>query len=88
MCSHVSQQTHKTNALSCPVFQFYCKVSSPSRVQLFETPWAVAYQAPCLWDFPGKSTGVTYESEKSKRKKQIVFVFSLQIDAPHVKTMT
>ena len=29
-----------------------------SRVRLFETPWTVAYQAPCPWDFPGNSTGV------------------------------
>ena len=29
-----------------------------SRVQLFTTPWTAAYQAPYLWDFPGKRTGV------------------------------
>ena len=34
------------------------KVKSLSRVQLFETPWTVAYQDPPLWDFPGKSAGV------------------------------
>ena len=34
------------------------KVKSLSRVQLFATPWTVAYHAPPPWDFPGKSTGV------------------------------
>ena len=34
------------------------KVKSLSRVQLFATPWAVAYQTLHPWDFPGKSTGV------------------------------
>ena len=29
-----------------------------SRVRLFGTLWAVAYQAYCRWDFPGKNTGV------------------------------
>ena len=29
-----------------------------SRVQLFATPWTVAYQAPGPWDFPGKNTGL------------------------------
>ena len=29
-----------------------------SHVRLFATPWTVAYQAPCPWDFPGKNTGV------------------------------
>ena len=24
----------------------------------FETPWTVAHQVPCSWDFPGKNTGV------------------------------
>ena len=32
---------------------------SLSRVWLFETPWTVALQAPCPWDFPGKNTGVS-----------------------------
>ena len=27
-----------------------------SWVQLFVTPWTVAYHTPLLWDFPGKST--------------------------------
>ena len=31
---------------------------SLSRVQIFATPWTVAHQAPCTWDFPGKNTGV------------------------------
>ena len=40
------------------------KVKLLSRVQLFVTPWTVAYQAPPSmefsnpWKFPGKSTGV------------------------------
>ena len=34
------------------------KVKSLSRVQLFVTPWMVAYQAPGPWDFPGKNSGV------------------------------
>ena len=31
------------------------KVKSLSRVQLFQTPRTVAYQAPHPWNFPGKS---------------------------------
>ena len=37
------------------------KVKVLSRVQLFVTPWTVAYQAPLYenpWDFPGNSTEV------------------------------
>ena len=34
------------------------KVKSLSLVQLFATPWTVAYQALSPWDFPGKTTGV------------------------------
>ena len=34
------------------------KVKSLSRVRLLATPWTAAHQAPLLWDFPGKSTGV------------------------------
>ena len=34
------------------------KVKSLSCVQLFATPWTVAHQVLCPWDFPGKSTGV------------------------------
>ena len=34
------------------------KVKSLSRVQLLESPWTAAYQAPLSMDFPGKSTGV------------------------------
>ena len=33
-------------------------VKSLSCDRLFETPWTVAYTCRCLWDFPGKSTGV------------------------------
>ena len=29
-----------------------------SCIQLFATPWTVACQALCAWDFPGKNTGV------------------------------
>ena len=36
------------------------KVKSFSRVQLFSTPWTVAYQAVHPWNFPGKNTGVGY----------------------------
>ena len=31
---------------------------SLSHVQLFETLWTVAHRLLCLWDFPGKNTGV------------------------------
>ena len=34
------------------------KVKSLSRVQLFATPWTVAYQAPPSMGFPGKGSGV------------------------------
>ena len=34
------------------------KVKSLSCVQLFATPWTVAYQAPLSMGFPGKGTGV------------------------------
>ena len=34
------------------------KVKSLSHVQLFPTPWTVAYQVLHPWDFPGKNTGV------------------------------
>ena len=33
-------------------------VKSLSRVQLFVTPWTIAYQFLHSWNFPGKSTGV------------------------------
>ena len=33
-------------------------VESLSHVWLFATPWTVAGQAVCPWDFPGKNTGV------------------------------
>ena len=29
-----------------------------SHAWLFATPWTIAHQAPCPWDFPGKNTGV------------------------------
>ena len=35
-------------------------MKSLSCVQLFVTPWTVATRLLCLWDFPGKNTGVTY----------------------------
>ena len=35
---------------------------SLSRVQLFVTPWMVAYQAPLSMDSPGKNTGVGFHS--------------------------
>ena len=34
------------------------KVKSLSRVRLFVTPWTVASSGSCVWDFPGKSSGV------------------------------
>ena len=34
-----------------------CVCSSLLRVQLFVTPWTIAFQAP-LWNSPGKNTGV------------------------------
>ena len=34
------------------------KVKSLSRVQLFVTPWTVAYRHLQPWNFPGKNTGV------------------------------
>ena len=33
-------------------------MKSLSRVQLFATPWTVAYRLLGPWDFPGKNTGV------------------------------
>ena len=35
-----------------------CEVKLLSRVQLFVTPWTVAYQLLHPGDFPGKNTGV------------------------------
>ena len=35
-----------------------CMLSCLSRVLFFATPWTVARQALCPWDFPGKNTGV------------------------------
>ena len=36
----------------------YISTQSLSHVWLFGTPWTIARQAPCPWDFPGKNTGV------------------------------
>ena len=47
-----------TSLAQTQMHSFLLKVKSLSRVQLFATPWTVAYQAPPTWDFPGKSTGV------------------------------
>ena len=33
-------------------------MKSLSNVQLFATPWTVAYRLLLPWDFPGKNTGV------------------------------
>ena len=46
-----------------PIFAFQSlimkvEVESLSHVWLFATPWAVAYQAPFSWNFPGKNTRV------------------------------
>ena len=38
------------------------KRKSLSRVQLFETLWTVAHQAPCPWDSPGKNSGLGFYS--------------------------
>ena len=35
-----------------------CLLSRFSRVRLCSTPWAAALQLLCLWDFPGKNTGM------------------------------
>ena len=40
------------------IFSVKVKVKSLSRVQLFATPWMVAYRLSGPWDFPGKNTGV------------------------------
>ena len=39
-------------------FMWGKKVKSLSHVRLFATPWTIAYQVLCPWDFPGKNTGV------------------------------
>ena len=46
-----------SNEHSGPIF-LKVKVKSLSRVQLFATPWTVAYQGPPSMGFPGKNTGV------------------------------
>ena len=43
-----------------PFLYYLSSVQSLSCVWLFATPWTVARQAPLLWDFPGKNTGVGY----------------------------
>ena len=43
---------------SCSAWKWKVKVKSLSHVQLLVPPWTAACQAPPLWDFPGKSTGV------------------------------
>ena len=35
-----------------------CMLGGFNHVRLFATLWPVAGQAPCLWDSPGKNTGV------------------------------
>ena len=69
------------------------KVKSLSRVQLFQTPRTVAYQAPHPWNFPGKSTGVgchcllranqLYFSKILKIKK---IKFYNSVSQPHFKS--
>ena len=42
---------------------FYASEMHPGCAQLLSdsvTPWTVARQAPCPWDFPGKNTGVGF----------------------------
>ena len=36
-------------------------VQSLSCVQLFMTPWTVAWRLLCLWDLPDKNTGVDFQ---------------------------
>ena len=42
----------------CNAWKWKVKVKSLSSVQLFATPWTVAYQAPLSMGFSGRSTGV------------------------------
>ena len=42
----------------CWNIEWRSEVKSLSRVWLFASPWTLAYQNPCPWNFPGKSTGV------------------------------
>ena len=47
--------------LICTCFESYFSMCAYvlSCIRLFVTPWIVALQVPlCLWDFPGKNTGV------------------------------
>ena len=37
-------------------------LSSFSRVRLFATTWTVAHRILCLWNSPGKDTGVGYHA--------------------------
>ena len=30
-----------------------------SHVRLFVTPWTIAHQVPCPWNFPGKNIGMS-----------------------------
>ena len=48
-------QTQISPSHSLAVYPCVCVLS---RVQLFVTPWTVARQLLCSWNFPGKNTGV------------------------------
>ena len=41
---------------------FACVLSRFSRIRLFATQWTVATRLLCLWDSPGKNTGVEYHA--------------------------
>ena len=43
------------------IAHYYCMltfVCAVSHIQLVLTPWTVAHQALCPWNFPSKNTGV------------------------------
>ena len=42
---------------------FVIVVQSPSRVQLFVTPWTAAHQAHPPWVFPGKNTAFPFPGD-------------------------
>ena len=45
---------------SFSVLTCVCVCELLSHVWFFATPWTTAHQAPCLWDSPGKNTGVMF----------------------------
>ena len=87
----VDGPVHSLLALLSPLFYelaWRClskvsKVKSLSRVQLFVTPWTVAYQTPLSWDFAGKSTGVGCHS----LLQEIFLTQGLNPGVPHCRQM-